>query len=59
MVLILVFIAFQSQAEIGAITVTFEWPIFPAARFLLVSAAINEELGGSGETGVRAATKQE
>lgn len=36
-----------------------KWPIFPAARFLLVSAAINEGLGGSSEPGVRAATKQE
>lgn len=43
----------------GRTTVVSEWPIFPAARFLLASAAINEELGGSGEPGVRAAAKQE
>lgn len=36
-----------------------KWPIFPTARFLLVSAAINEELGASGEPGVKAAAKQE
>lgn len=42
-----------------ASTVASKWPIFPAARFWLVSAAINEEPGGSGEPGVRAAAKQE
>ncbi len=49
----------QGQAETRASTVASKWPIFPAARFLLVSAAINEEQGGSGEPGVRAAAKQE
>lgn len=49
----------QSQAEMQASTVASKWPIFPAARFLLVSAAINEELTRSGEPGVRAAAEQE
>lgn len=49
----------QSHAEIRATSLAPEWPIFPAAHFLLASAEINEELEGSGEPGVRAAAKQQ
>lgn len=49
----------MNQAEMSAPTITSKWPIFPSARFLLVSAVINEEQGGSSKPGVRAAAKQE
>lgn len=46
---------FRSGAPTRATSVAAQWPIFTAARFPLASAAINEELGGSGGPGVRAA----
>lgn len=52
-------LSLQSGAQIRATSVAAQWPTFPAARFLLASAAINEELEGSGGPGVRAAAEQE
>lgn len=36
----------QSLADTSATSVASQWPIFPAARFLLASAGVNEELRG-------------
>lgn len=52
-------LSIQCRNGMRASTVASKWPIFPTARFLLVSAAVNEEPGGSGRPGVRAAAKLE